>query len=156
MDTGYCLEDLPGVMDDRDRWKESVREIHASCAIWWWWWLPVLIKKIASRKRIWLWVCESFLIIAWKWYLSDWSKQVNSFKYWNIFFFNEKRKSVKLNYLNLSAPWCSASLYLGSQNSTSSKHSDMILFTQIRWLSAICDGTEFFSSRMYISRFNNV
>ena len=28
-DTGYSLEDLPGAMDDRNGWRESVREICA-------------------------------------------------------------------------------------------------------------------------------
>ena len=37
-DTGYSLEDLLGVMDDRDRWWERVRKIDASSATWWWWW----------------------------------------------------------------------------------------------------------------------
>ena len=30
---GCSLEDLSGVIDDRDDWQESVREIRASCAI---------------------------------------------------------------------------------------------------------------------------
>ena len=30
--TGRSLEDLPGVMDNRDRWRERVREIHAGSA----------------------------------------------------------------------------------------------------------------------------
>ena len=37
-DTRSSLEDLQGVMDDRDRWQERVREIHAGGTIWWWWW----------------------------------------------------------------------------------------------------------------------
>ena len=37
MDIGCRLEDLPRVIDDRDKWQERVREIHASCATWWWW-----------------------------------------------------------------------------------------------------------------------
>ena len=32
-DTGYSLEDLPGAMDDRDEWRERVREICVSCAM---------------------------------------------------------------------------------------------------------------------------
>ena len=31
-DTGYSLEELPRAMDDRDRWQERVREIHA-CSV---------------------------------------------------------------------------------------------------------------------------
>ena len=37
-DTGYSLEDLPGAMDDRDGWRERVREIYAGSKTWWWWW----------------------------------------------------------------------------------------------------------------------
>ena len=40
-DTEYSLEDLPGVMDDRDRWREKVSEICASCVTWWWWWFHI-------------------------------------------------------------------------------------------------------------------
>ena len=36
-DTRRSLEDLPGAMDNRDRWRERVREICASSATWWWW-----------------------------------------------------------------------------------------------------------------------
>ena len=36
-DTGCSLEDPPGAMDNRDKWWERVREIHASSATWWWW-----------------------------------------------------------------------------------------------------------------------
>ena len=40
--TGCCLEDLLGVMDNRDRWWERVREIRAGSATWWWWRSPIL------------------------------------------------------------------------------------------------------------------
>ena len=36
-DTGFSLEDLPGVMDDRDEWWERIREICANSTTWWWW-----------------------------------------------------------------------------------------------------------------------
>ena len=39
--TGYSLENLPGVMDDRDGWQERVREIHAGSMTSWWWWYIV-------------------------------------------------------------------------------------------------------------------
>ena len=29
-DIGYSLEDLPKAMDDKNRWQEKVRELHAS------------------------------------------------------------------------------------------------------------------------------
>ena len=37
-DTGCCPEDLPRAMNDREEWRERVRDIHATSAIWWWWW----------------------------------------------------------------------------------------------------------------------
>ena len=36
-DTG-CPEDLPRAMNDREEWRERVRDIRATSAIWWWWW----------------------------------------------------------------------------------------------------------------------
>ena len=37
-DTGCNPEDLPEAMDDREKWRETVRDIHAGGATWWWWW----------------------------------------------------------------------------------------------------------------------
>ena len=37
-DRGCNLEDLPEVMNDRETWRERVRDIRASCTTWWWWW----------------------------------------------------------------------------------------------------------------------
>ena len=36
-DTGCSLEDLPEVMNDREKWREMVRDIRASGMTWWWW-----------------------------------------------------------------------------------------------------------------------
>ena len=50
--TGYSLEDLPGAMDDRDRWWERVREIHAGSVIWWWsWWWWLIVLKYKNKRR---------------------------------------------------------------------------------------------------------
>ena len=38
-DTGCCPEDLPRAMNDREEWRERVRDIRATSAIWWWWWI---------------------------------------------------------------------------------------------------------------------
>ena len=40
-DTGCNSEDLPEAMNDREKWRERVRDICASGATWWWWWLYV-------------------------------------------------------------------------------------------------------------------
>ena len=39
-DTGCCPEDLPRAMNDREEWRERVRDIRPTSAIWWWWWWP--------------------------------------------------------------------------------------------------------------------
>ena len=36
-DTECCPEDLPRAMNDREEWRERVRDIRATSAIWWWW-----------------------------------------------------------------------------------------------------------------------
>ena len=37
-DTGCCPEDLPGAMNDREKWRQRVRDIRATSTTWWWWW----------------------------------------------------------------------------------------------------------------------
>ena len=38
-DTGCSPEDWPEAMNDREEWRERVRDIHASgTTLWWWWW----------------------------------------------------------------------------------------------------------------------
>ena len=37
-DTGCCPEDLPRAMNEREEWRERVRDIRATSATWWWWW----------------------------------------------------------------------------------------------------------------------
>ena len=43
--TGCCPEDLPGVMNDWDKWRERVRDIRATSTTWWWWWKVIIAKK---------------------------------------------------------------------------------------------------------------
>ena len=40
-DTGCCPEDLPRAMNDREEWRERVRDIRATSTIWWWWWCMI-------------------------------------------------------------------------------------------------------------------
>ena len=37
-DTGCSPEDLPEAMNDREGWRESVRDIRVGGTTWWWWW----------------------------------------------------------------------------------------------------------------------
>ena len=48
-DTGCSPEDLPEAMNDREKWRERVRDICAGGTTWWWWWyvnlyLPILFQ----------------------------------------------------------------------------------------------------------------
>ena len=38
-DTGCSLDDPPETLNDREKWRERVRDICASGTTWWWWWL---------------------------------------------------------------------------------------------------------------------
>ena len=37
-DTGCNPEDLPKAMNDREKWRERVRDIRVGGTTWWWWW----------------------------------------------------------------------------------------------------------------------
>ena len=37
-DTRCRPEDLPKVINDREKWRERVRDIRATSTTWWWWW----------------------------------------------------------------------------------------------------------------------
>ena len=50
-DTGCNPEDLPEVMNDRETWRERVRDIRASCTTWWWWKIFMNMKKDLSKSK---------------------------------------------------------------------------------------------------------
>ena len=44
-DTGCSPEDLPEAMNDREKWRERVRNIRAGgTTLWWWWWCKIEVK----------------------------------------------------------------------------------------------------------------
>ena len=45
-DTGCSPEDLPGAMNDREKWRERARDIRASGTTWWWWWWWLFLINI--------------------------------------------------------------------------------------------------------------
>ena len=49
-DTGYCPEDLPRAMNDREEWRERVRDRAASTIWWWWWWLCFIKLHIHMQE----------------------------------------------------------------------------------------------------------
>ena len=40
-DTGCSPEYLPKPMNDREKWRERVRDIRAGCTTWWWWYMDL-------------------------------------------------------------------------------------------------------------------
>ena len=53
-DTGCNPEDLPEAMNDRETWRERVRDIRASRTTWWRWWY-VYIFSLSSFLRTVIW-----------------------------------------------------------------------------------------------------
>ena len=49
-DTGCSPEDLPEVMNDREEWRERVRDIRASGTTRWWWWRRNQRSQISKTK----------------------------------------------------------------------------------------------------------
>ena len=54
-DTGCSPEDMPEAMNDKEKWREKVRDIRAGGTTWWWW-HPVYIKN---------WMKSRFLSHGW-------------------------------------------------------------------------------------------
>ena len=55
-DMGCNPKDLPKAMNDRETWRERVRDIRASRMSWWWWWYLICIYKedLALNNPQWL------------------------------------------------------------------------------------------------------
>ena len=64
-DTGCCPEDLPRAMNDREEWRERVRDIRAASTIWWWWWyiyhhkFYIYIYHLKLYIYIYMYICIS-------------------------------------------------------------------------------------------------
>ena len=50
-DTGCCPEDLPRAMNDREEWRERVRDIRATSTTWWWWYIYILLFILMLGKQ---------------------------------------------------------------------------------------------------------
>ena len=50
-DTGCNPEDLPEAMNDREKWREMVKDIRAGGTTWWWWWWWHGLKYSRERSR---------------------------------------------------------------------------------------------------------
>ena len=52
---GCNFEDLPEAMNDRETWRERVRDIRASRTTWWWWWWWQWNYMGFGRMISWVW-----------------------------------------------------------------------------------------------------
>ena len=50
-DTGCCPEDLPRAMNDREEWRERVRDTRAASTIWWWWHCDTLAHDLLYIEK---------------------------------------------------------------------------------------------------------
>ena len=91
-DTGCCPEDLPRAMNDREEWRERVRDIRATSMTWWWWsrvkWIN-LGKGVASPTPR----CSSY----WKrslWVILDYGRQHYFFLLFFVRLWNNKKSKI--------------------------------------------------------------
>ena len=49
-DTGCSPEDLPDAVNDREKWRERVRDIRACGTTWWWWWFVRAFPIFQGQK----------------------------------------------------------------------------------------------------------
>ena len=54
-DTGCCPEDLPRAMNDREEWRERVRDIRAASTIWWWWACKYALRLFTKHRLRYCW-----------------------------------------------------------------------------------------------------
>ena len=86
-DTGCCPEDLPRAMNDREEWRERVRDIRATSAIWWWCHLNSVLmlnwiisnRTVFSTLKLYLHLTELLHITAWL------VRNGNVFDHWTVY-----------------------------------------------------------------------
>ena len=58
-DTRCSPEDLPEAMNDREKWRERVRDIRAGDTTWlWWWWNKYQLIHISLPRETFSWIIE--------------------------------------------------------------------------------------------------
>ena len=53
-DTGCNPEDLPEAMNDREQWREMVKDIRAGDTTWWWWYIYIYIYIYNYNSLKWI------------------------------------------------------------------------------------------------------
>ena len=66
-DTGCNPEDLPEAMNDRETWRERVRDIRASRTSWWWWWwwMPLHSLQLKVVRIVWFGLVWFGFFVLW-------------------------------------------------------------------------------------------
>ena len=79
-DTGCNPEDLPEAMNDKETWRERVRDIRASRTTWWWW-------------CVYIYICIYSLLLLTTWCVFKfWVKQIdgkNIIRLWYLIFHSQ-------------------------------------------------------------------
>ena len=85
-DTGCSPEDLPEAMNNREKWREWVRDIRASGTRWWWWW------HHRSYCTFWMFIsCVTQVRIYWPITPPPKKRHLISL-FWEMFLFSKKKK----------------------------------------------------------------
>ena len=111
-DTGCCPDDLPEVMNDREKWRERARDVRAPSMTWWWWWWWVektifflfglenwnvnLIVLVLAKSKRWFTKGSKLTVMTHRW--TKYGLLVEKNNFLNILFpkFNVFGKSLNL------------------------------------------------------------
>ena len=66
-DTGCNPEDLPEAKNDREKWRERVRDIRADGTTWWWWFLLKKLNKYFPKNKKNISTYKGELLISQNW-----------------------------------------------------------------------------------------
>ena len=58
VDTGCSLENMPEAMNDRENWRERIRDIRALGTTWWWWWWWYSVIVLVAQNSLWRFVAN--------------------------------------------------------------------------------------------------
>ena len=101
-DTGCSSEDLPEAMNDREKWRERVRDIRASGMTWWWWYIYIIFEDPISLKNTLFFLFFFFLSQDKKIRLKSFIKANYNRKIKNK---TKRRPDFKSLDLQVSLPW---------------------------------------------------
>ena len=63
-DTGCSPEDLPGAMNNWEKWRKRVKDISATSTTWWWWYMYIYIYIMCSSTQC---LYQFYSMAAQKW-----------------------------------------------------------------------------------------